>query len=701
MKKILLIISLILFALPVYAADYYIAQSAAGSGDGSDCANAKAIANLTWGAGNMGVAGNTIHLCGTITTTLTIGASGSAGNPITILFEEDAKLSKALWGATTTAAIYSTAKSYITIDGGTNGVIENLANGTGLVNHTDSTGIYLVQASNFTIKDLTIQNIYVRTADSDDSQRGTKGIWSINTRSKNVVDNVTVTFAEQGIHFYSSGATADGLTIKNCDISKVSTGIVVAMNSAHDYTNVVIEDSSIYDLYYWDGCWDSCTVWHHNDGIHTWGNYGSGANKIQITVKNNIIGGDFGERTTGWIYLSNYTSDVHIYNNLLYTTGEKPANGYITLNSKGTAAANIYNNTIKGAAANNTGGNGIYFTGSSAQWTVDIRNNVITSCYTGIYDSTTTPTIIISDYNDFYNNGSTGRVGGSWYTTVANWQTALGGCPNSNNDCSSITDDPKFVSSSDFRLQEGSPAIGAGDDSVSTYFTTDILGNARSDYDIGAYEYGGTADTTPPTISTATINAAGDTLTLLFDEVVTVNTSTGFTLGMSGGAAGLTYVSGSGSNTLVYSITGRNIDDDETGTLDYVTVANGIEDAAGNDLASTGESDESVTNNSTYSPSATTYTVTVQSSGNCVVSPLSNKVIVSGETASYTCTANGNSGCAAWTGTCGGTGTTSFTSSAVKGNCTVIQGCYKISPDIVIGAGSAVTLGTGAVGTLY
>lgn len=268
--------------------------------------------------------------------------------------------------------------------------------------------------------------------------------------------------------------------------------------------------------------------------------------------------------------------------------------------------------------------------------------------------------------------------------------------------------DPKFTSytgttKASFAIAEGSALIDKGVDLSSVWTSPlDTAGTPRSGtWDIGAYQYGGTADTTPPTITSATINVGGDTLTLVFDEVVTVNTSTGFTLGMSGGAAGLTYTSGSGTNTIVYAITGRNIDTAETGTLDYVTVANGIEDASGNDLASTGETDVAVTNNSTYSPSATTYIVTVQSSGDCTVSPLTNQVIVSGETASYTCAANGNSGCAAWTGTCGGTGTTSFTSSAVTGNCTVIQGCYKISPDIAIGSGAAVTLGSGAVGTLY
>jgi hypothetical protein len=332
---------------------------------------------------------------------------------------------------------------------------------------------------------------------------------------------------------------------------------------------------------------------------------------------------------------------------------------------------------------------------------VDIRNNILSGGIdNGILINSNVSGTVTVDYNIFHNTANNHLL----------WDTRAGG--NRYNDCTTLqaagfgtgycnTGDPKYTSSSDWSLQSSSPAIDKGV-SLSAIFTTDYAGNVRGEvWDVGAYEYDAEPDTTPPTISSATVETDGDTLTIVFDEVVTVNTSTGFTLNLSGGAAGLTYTSGSGTNTLVYAITGRNIDTAETGTLDYATVANGIEDAAGNDLASTGETDEAVTNDSEYTPSATTYIVTIQSSGNCTVSPFTNKVIVSGETASYTCTASGNSGCAAWTGTCGGTGTTSFVSAAVTGNCTVIQGCYKISPDVAIGAGAATALGTGAVGTLY
>jgi len=69
-----------------------------------------------------------------------------------------------------------------------------------------------------------------------------------------------------------------------------------------------------------------------------------------------------------------------------------------------------------------------------------------------------------------------------------------------------------------------------------------------------------------PNLSTATINNVGYTLTLVFDQNVTVSDNTGFTLSTG---RGLTYYSGSGSNTLVYHITPKALTG--TTTVSYAT----------------------------------------------------------------------------------------------------------------------------------
>jgi len=94
-------------------------------------------------------------------------------------------------------------------------------------------------------------------------------------------------------------------------------------------------------------------------------------------------------------------------------------------------------------------------------------------------------------------------------------------------------------------------------------------------------------DVIAPTLSSATIPLAGTTIVLNFSETVNVGAggNGGFTVSLSGGAATLTYSSGSGSSQLIYTIS-RTVAANETGTISYTQPGNGIEDTAGNDLAS-------------------------------------------------------------------------------------------------------------------
>lgn len=328
--------------------------------------------------------------------------------------------------------------------------------------------------------------------------------------------------------------------------------------------------------------------------------------------------------------------------------------------------------------------------------------------YAGAYDAEITN-------NAFLECGSSpSNTGFGWYS----WETGLTGYSSDYNYVagtsnaskgSSFTEthgvnggNAKFTNaaSGDFSISAADSVLVDSGTSLSTLFTTDKVSNTRSGtWDIGAYEYDASPDTTPPTISSAAVGTTGTTLTIVFNEAVTVSAaeqaSTSFTLTMSGGAATIVYASGSGTNTLKYNITGRTIDDEETGTaaLDFTTSTNGIEDQAGNDLAATGDSDKNVTNDSTYSPSETTYTVSVQVSGICTVSPIANQVIVTGETAQFTCVPNGNWGCGAWSGTAetgcaSGLGTSTYTTGAITGDCTVNVTCTKIAADAKIGAGN-------------
>lgn len=106
------------------------------------------------------------------------------------------------------------------------------------------------------------------------------------------------------------------------------------------------------------------------------------------------------------------------------------------------------------------------------------------------------------------------------------------------------------------------------------------------------------------TLVSATIAADGETLTLVFSEVVDFGAggNGGFNLDASTGGDDITctYASGSGSKTLVYTL-GTTVITGETCNLDYVQPGDGVEDADGSDLESF--TDAVVTNNSTQEES--------------------------------------------------------------------------------------------------
>jgi len=108
-----------------------------------------------------------------------------------------------------------------------------------------------------------------------------------------------------------------------------------------------------------------------------------------------------------------------------------------------------------------------------------------------------------------------------------------------------------------------------------------------------------TADVTAPTISSATLGSDGTTLTIVFDESVTIATGAGFTVDASvtGSAIAATYDSGTGT-THTWTIA-DTIDSGEVVSLLYTTVADDVEDIAGNDLATIDGAGFTVTNNST------------------------------------------------------------------------------------------------------
>lgn len=149
-------------------------------------------------------------------------------------------------------------------------------------------------------------------------------------------------------------------------------------------------------------------------------------------------------------------------------------------------------------------------------------------------------------------------------------------------------------------------------DSITIFGNINVLPTAGSIQVVGAaitverIESWTTFDASAPTVTSASIDSAGTTITINTSEAVQFGAggNGGFAITPSGSAATLSYASGAGSSALAYTIS-RAIVTNETATLAYTQPGNGVEDLSGNDLVSF--SGTNVTNNSSV-PAFTPFT---------------------------------------------------------------------------------------------
>jgi hypothetical protein len=491
-QKVFILLCVLLFLSPFFchAADYYIAQAEGGSGDASSCNNAKAY---TWDWTSPTVNdGDTVHLCGTIANTLTIPKSGRSIG-ITVKFEGGARLSAAYWGTGSRAAIYSSGKSYINIDGNNTGIIEAMANGDSLSNQQVSNGIDITGGTNWEIKNLTIQNIYVHDYNNNSHVRS-RCISLTDSSIASIHDN-TLNDAYYGIVAVTSGLNVSALNLYSNAISACSTGIVVALgNNGTSIDTVNINNNTITMGLNWFDTPNS----NHIDGIHVWGRSETLDQVTNLKVYNNKIGGNPSTHSTAAIFLENEIISPQIYNNVLWNTTNHHADGFIYLKGNETVTgsnAKIYNNTLSGA------GSGLaielgHVTG------IDVRNNIIYQTDYIISEDDGSVTKSACNYNDYYPTGNQSRAFSlaGVTKTWAEWQTAGW-------DANSITTDPLLDAF--YKLKVASPAIGAAT-ALNGTFTTDKDGVLRGIiWDIGAYKYIDVSPTPSPVPSPSNSGGGG------------------------------------------------------------------------------------------------------------------------------------------------------------------------------------------------
>jgi hypothetical protein len=143
---------------------------------------------------------------------------------------------------------------------------------------------------------------------------------------------------------------------------------------------------------------------------------------------------------------------IYIYQNVILNSKI-----YIGLDAFSGSYVYIYNNTIY------NGGDAIVTEGQAVD-IIEVFNNIIHTATRGIHLYSTT-TNRYFDYNNVYTYTYWGSLGANDYS-LANWRTALGGCPGTGRECNGVTTNPNFVNAggnfvTDYK-RTSYPATGRG-----------------------------------------------------------------------------------------------------------------------------------------------------------------------------------------------------------------------------------------------
>ena len=504
---IVIVFSLIVSATSAFgsASNIYITQPGTATGNCTSAVQTPNFFNnsVNWGsASNQIGPGTIVHLCGTITGTagqagLTFQGSGTSGSPVTLKFESGTQMSAPYWGDSSHGAINCVNRSYIVVDGGTDGIIQNTANGTSLANHQYSNGIWSASCTNSEFKNLTIQNIYLNQGSSP----GATDIAGLNTAdialrgtstNTSIHDNVLKNARSGVLVDFDSGGSASGVSVYNNTIADhgwhISMGADLATSTA---SGVQIYNNDISDWLNWQ--YPSAT--YHTDGIILFNNDNAAAVGT-YSLYNNYFHGSLGAGSaTGYIACGQKTSCT-IFNNLMVDDGSASCAGYFWFYAWGGPHL-VYNNTLV-ASPKSAYRIAVTTDGANAAGKTTVKNNIFINITTALHSYTTLANdIAASDSNVFRTTSGAApamATNDSTFITFAAWQSQ-------GFDANSTKADPNL--SAAYVPQSGSSAAGHAENLTRlgiTPLTFDKAYVVRSlVWDAGAYRSGAPGTPVPPT----------------------------------------------------------------------------------------------------------------------------------------------------------------------------------------------------------
>lgn len=459
-RRLLVLVAFVFLITSVCAAsDIYISQNAAGADTGADCADAYAASffnnSANWGSGSGQIGpGDTVRLCGTVSTNLTFQGNGSSGNPVIL----DGT------GATMNAYI-DVGTSYWTI--------QNVTWSTSYA--TNSSNQAVIQALGGWSNGV-IQNNHI------DVQNSAQVIFMFTGNNMLIKNNYLRIYSPSGDGFDTDG---------------------VDWASA---TNITLQGNYIELNINGDAACGGC----HDDIIQVW-QYNSNPNPTNATIIDNYFSnvspGATGPTQLSFCMMEATAGTWNVSDNVFFTTGagSGDSNG---CGWGGSGTYYVYNNTF--VEKNGNGGSGLGSLLNGGSGTMHASNNILYRNATGnsprsLLDQN--GATITYNYDLLYSpasgdlpSGCSSQTG-NICTTSSTIETGL-----FNN-----------FSSNDFSLASGSAAIGAGTNLGATYNTAIAPGatwpnpatvtrSATGAWDMGAYQSGTGSPPAPPTGLTASVN---------------------------------------------------------------------------------------------------------------------------------------------------------------------------------------------------